>query len=72
MNKLASPRSQLILSMLIFGSIGVVRRYIPFPSSVVALVRPGNPSAPSPSTKICRNGTGRIGCNPAMVTPCVR
>lgn len=39
MNKLASPRSQLILSMLIFGSIGVVRRYIPFPSSVVALAR---------------------------------
>ena len=39
MNKLASPRSQLILSMLIFGTIGVVRRYIPFPSSVVALAR---------------------------------
>lgn len=39
MNKLASPRSQLIFSMLIFGSIGVVRRFIPFPSSVVALAR---------------------------------
>ena len=39
MNKLTSPRSQLILSMLIFGTIGVVRRYIPFPSSVVALAR---------------------------------
>ena len=39
MNRLASPRGQLILSMLIFGSIGVVRRYIPFPSSVVALAR---------------------------------
>lgn len=39
MNRLASPRSRLILSMLIFGSIGVVRRYIPFPSSVVALAR---------------------------------
>ena len=38
-NKLTSPRSQLILSMLIFGTIGVVRRYIPFPSSVVALAR---------------------------------
>ncbi|MCR5577161.1 MAG: DMT family transporter [Oscillospiraceae bacterium] len=39
MKKLLSPRSQLILSMLIYGTIGVVRRYIPFPSSVVALVR---------------------------------
>ncbi len=39
MNKALSPRSQLILSMLIFGTIGVFRRYIPFPSSVVALVR---------------------------------
>ena len=38
-NKLTSPRNQLIFSMLIFGSIGVVRRYIPFPSSVVALAR---------------------------------
>ncbi len=39
MKKGLSDRSQLILSMLIFGSIGVVRRYIPFPSSVVALAR---------------------------------
>ena len=39
MNELTSPRSQLILSILIFGTIGVVRRYIPFPSSVVALAR---------------------------------
>lgn len=39
MKNLLSPRSQLILSMLIYGTIGVVRRYIPFPSSVVALVR---------------------------------
>lgn len=39
MKHLTSPRSQLILSMLIFGSIGVFRRYIPYPSSVVALVR---------------------------------
>ena len=39
MKNLLSPRAQLILSMLIFGTIGVVRRYIPFPSSVVALVR---------------------------------
>ena len=29
----------IILSMLIFGTIGVVRRYIPFPSSIVALAR---------------------------------
>ena len=39
MKKTVSPRSQLVLSMLIFGTIGVVRRYIPFPSSVVALAR---------------------------------
>ncbi len=39
MEKVLSPRSQLILSMVIFGTIGVVRRFIPFPSSVVALVR---------------------------------
>ncbi len=39
MKKGLSDRSQLILSMLIFGTIGVVRRYIPFPSSVVALAR---------------------------------
>ena len=38
MNKL-SPRMQIILSMLIFGTIGVFRRWIPFPSSVVALAR---------------------------------
>lgn len=39
MKNSASDRNKLILSMLIFGSIGVVRRYIPFPSSVVALAR---------------------------------
>ena len=39
MKKALSPRAQLILSMLIFGTIGVLRRSIPFPSSVVALVR---------------------------------
>ena len=39
MEKVLSPRSQLILSMVIFGTIGIVRRFIPFPSSVVALVR---------------------------------
>ena len=30
---------QIILSMLIFGTIGIFRRWIPFPSSVVALAR---------------------------------
>lgn len=34
-----SPRARLILSMVIFGTIGVFRRAIPCPSSVVALVR---------------------------------
>ena len=38
MNKL-SPRMQIILSMVIFGTIGVFRRWIPFPSSIVALAR---------------------------------
>ena len=39
MKKALSPRGQLILSMVIFGTIGVLRRSIPFPSSVVALGR---------------------------------
>ena len=39
MKKTMSDRSQLILAMLIFGTIGVLRRYIPYPSSVVALAR---------------------------------
>ena len=33
------PRTQIILSMLIFGTIGIFRRWIPFPSGVVALAR---------------------------------
>ena len=37
--KKLSPRMQIILSMIIFGTIGVFRRWIPFPSSVVALAR---------------------------------
>ena len=37
--KKLSPRTQIIFSMLIFGTIGIFRRWIPFPSSVVALVR---------------------------------
>lgn len=32
-------KGKLILSMIIFGTIGIVRRYIPFPSSVIALAR---------------------------------
>lgn len=39
MKNLLSPRAQLVLAMLIYGTIGVVRRFIPYPSSVVALVR---------------------------------
>ena len=38
MHKL-SPRARIILSMLIFGSIGVFRRWIPWSSSAVALTR---------------------------------
>ena len=37
--KKLSPRAHIILSMLIFGTIGVFRRAIPYPSSLVALVR---------------------------------
>ena len=37
--KKISPRMQIVLSMLIFGTIGIFRRWIPFPSSVVALAR---------------------------------
>ena len=37
--KKLSPRMQIILSMLIFGTIGIFRRWIPFPSGVVALAR---------------------------------
>lgn len=37
--KKLSPRAQIVLSMLIFGTIGLFRRWIPFPSSVVALAR---------------------------------
>lgn len=37
--KKLSPRTQIVLSMLIFGTIGLFRRAIPFPSNVVALAR---------------------------------
>ncbi len=39
MKKALSPRMQIILSMLIFGTIGVFRRAIPYPSGVIALAR---------------------------------
>ena len=39
MKRKRSPRARLVLSMLIFGTIGVFRRWIPYPSSVVALAR---------------------------------
>lgn len=39
MKKTLSPRMEIILSMLIFGTIGVFRRAIPYPSGVVALAR---------------------------------
>ncbi len=34
-----NSRLSLILSMFIFGTLGLLRRYIPFPSSVIAFVR---------------------------------
>ena len=37
--KKLSPRAKIVLSMLIFGTIGLFRHWIPFPSSVVALAR---------------------------------
>ena len=37
--KKLSPRMKIVLSMLIFGTIGVFRRWIPYPSGVVALAR---------------------------------
>ncbi len=37
--KKLSPRAKIVLSMLIFGTIGLFRRWIPFSSSVVALAR---------------------------------
>ena len=37
----SNPLLQLSLSMFIFGTIGIFVRYIPFPSSVIALARGG-------------------------------
>ena len=34
-----APRNRLLLAMCIFGTIGILRRYIPLSSSLVALVR---------------------------------
>lgn len=39
MNKVTAARFELIASMVIFGTIGIFRRYIPFPSSFLAMVR---------------------------------
>ena len=38
-NKQNTAKLQLIISMVIFGTIGIFRKYIPLPSSVIALVR---------------------------------
>lgn len=37
--KISTDKIKLILSMTIFGTIGLLRRYIPYPSSVIAFVR---------------------------------
>ncbi len=39
MNSLNKSKLSLILSMFIFGTIGIFRRYIPLPSSLLALAR---------------------------------
>lgn len=39
MKHAAADKLKLLTSMTIFGTIGIVRKYIPYPSSVVALVR---------------------------------
>ena len=39
MNEQRMSRWKLIASMCIFGTIGIVRQYIPYPSSFVALIR---------------------------------
>lgn len=38
-NKNTKAKLQLIISMFIFGTIGIFRKFIPLPSSVIALVR---------------------------------
>lgn len=39
MNSVTKDKIKLLTSMAIFGTIGIVRRYIPYPSSVIAFVR---------------------------------
>lgn len=39
MNRMAADKFKLLTSMTIFGTIGIIRKNIPYPSSVVALVR---------------------------------
>ena len=39
MKTIHSDKLKLIISMTVFGTIGIVRKYIPYPSSVIALVR---------------------------------
>ena len=39
LTKEQNSRFMMILSMAIFGTIGILRRFIPYSSSIVALVR---------------------------------
>ena len=39
MQKKRSAQGKLVLSMLIFGTIGLFRRYIPLPSGLLAMAR---------------------------------
>ena len=39
MNQAVKSKLQLTVSMLIFSSIGIVRKFIPMPSSVIAFAR---------------------------------
>lgn len=39
MEKNTAAKMKLLTAMFIFGSIGIIRKYIPYPSSVIALVR---------------------------------
>ena len=39
MNETTKARLSLISAMLIFGTVGIFRRYIPLSSGVIALVR---------------------------------
>ena len=39
MKKELSPRCRMLLSMLIFGTVGLFVRYIPLPSAAIACAR---------------------------------